>query len=92
MIVTPTLALLGIATLYWRKEVADGLCEQQMGILTMMFGDGTEAMKPALRTALHGFVIFFGVVLFMAAAAAYFGPLDFTCAGHLCPRPPGYPL
>lgn len=84
--------VMGVLAIYWRAAIAVSITASQLLPLRWLFGDDINSVEPAALKFLKVAVLFAGISLLIAAAAAYFGPLDFSCGGHLCPRPAGYPL
>jgi hypothetical protein len=74
MIVTPMLVALGLTTLYWRKELADGLCAHHTRVASAIFGDTIDWDTPVFRTFYRGLLLFFGAVLFVAKRYAAITP------------------
>jgi hypothetical protein len=90
--ITLTLSVIGIVLLVWHKRVGDFIFDRQSAQFRKVSGQLINWDLPIYRRIYRALVIFAALSCFIGALGAWFGPLDFTCNGHLCPRPTGYPL
>jgi hypothetical protein len=84
--------LAGLVLIYWRTPISVLITKSQTGPLRKLFGDILDWDAPRIFGFFKLIVVVAGVLFLLGSVAAYYGPLDFSCGGHLCPRPPGYPL
>ena len=90
--ITFILIVVGLGLLLWHKQIGDFVFDKQSAQFRKFAGRFLDLDLPIYRRAYRLLVILAALGCLLGALSAWFGPLDFTCGGHLCPRPPGYPL
>ena len=90
--VTLILIIIGLGLLISYRQIGDFVFDTHAAQFRKVSGQFINWDVPVYRRVYRTLVIVAAVLCFIGALGAWFGPLDFTCGGRLCPRPPGYPL